>query len=335
MFGPAKCRPVKFGHVQFGQVKFGFVKFGPVKFGHLRKIWDCKMRLVKFGFLFLGLMKFGLVRFEFGLVKFGLVEFAARKIRASKFRARKLWTCKVWTRKLWSCTIRCRKVWRLQVWNSFDPSVASQHSKTTPCPHDIPYRISFTTQPHALLCCTLSGRRYSLPSVFDIRKSLPLPLPLPLSPRRPLPLRLRLPLPPPLCIYIICESGIGLPGRDPGGRPVTSDLPRTCGGDVLQYAYIPPRLPQIPTEASGDCGGLRRGQRDRRNMPKRRHDVEHQQPNTRYKPVFLFLTVTPVTGRGGGGRRGGVIPPNRVLISIVNLRLLSHDILTLSTIILV
>ena len=79
----------------------------------------------------------------------------------------------------------------------------------------------------------------------------------------------------PLCISIICESGIGLPGRDSGGRPVTSDLPRTCGGDVMQYVYIPPRLLQIPTETPGDCGGLRRGQRDRRSMLKQEHDVEH------------------------------------------------------------
>ena len=71
------------------------------------------------------------------------------------------------------------------------------------------------------------------------------------------------------------------------------------------YAYIPPRLPQIPTEAPGDCGGLRRGQRDRRNMPKQEHDVEHQQPNTRYEPVFLFLTVTPVTWGEEGGEGGG------------------------------
>ncbi len=65
-------------------------------------------------------------------------------------------------------------------------------------------------------------------------------------------------------------------------------------------------------------------------MPKQEHDVEHQQPNTRYEPVFLFLTVTPVTWGGGG-----VTPPNRLLISIVNQRLLSHAILTLSTVIFV
>ena len=70
-------------------------------------------------------------------------------------------------------------------------------------------------------------------------------------------------------------------------------------------------------------------------MPKQEHDVEHQQPNTRYEPVFLFLTVTPVTWGGKGGEGGGGTPPSRLLISIVNQRLLSHAILTLSTVIFV
>ena len=68
-------------------------------------------------------------------------------------------------------------------------------------------------------------------------------------------------------------------------------------------------------------------------MPKQEHDVEHQQPNTRYEPVFLFLTVTPVTWGEGG--EGGVTPPSRLLISIVNQRLLSHAMLTLSIVIFV